>query len=88
MSNSDRTARDLTAGASVEEDLEEMIRADQAPEEWGEGDDHDVQLRALDDDTSRTDSLGPLEDLDSEEVGDDLDDEDWREGDSGEDERA
>ncbi|HET7305182.1 MAG TPA: hypothetical protein VFJ12_11620 [Segeticoccus sp.] len=48
-------------------------------DEWNRDDDRDVQLRALDDDATRTESIGPLEDLDSEDAGEDLDDEDWRE---------
>ena len=79
VSNDDATARGTRSGASVEDDLGEMIRAEQAPEEWDEGDEHDVRMRALDDDASRTDSIGPLEDLDSEDVGEEPDDdEDWR----------
>ena len=61
----------------LDPDLDQMVRADQAPEEWDEPDDRDLRLRALDDDTTRTESLAPLEGLDSEDAGDD-DEEDWR----------
>jgi hypothetical protein len=61
----------------LDPDLDQMVHAEQAPEERDESDDHDLQLRALDDDTTRTDSLAPLEGLDSEDVGDD-DEDDWR----------
>jgi hypothetical protein len=89
VSNDDGTARGMTSGASVEDDLEEMIRSDQGPEEWEEGDEHDVRLRALDDDASRTDSIGPLEDLDSEDVGEEADeDEGWRGEESWDDDRG